>query len=192
MGRVLISALALGLAAAASTCGPEVGDAPAPCTELQQGGLTCEARDRCAACFSIDATTGIGSCRGVLADITVDEMAAALAIAVSADDRWKIECPAKNDHLLVVAESTVQSAASLTSLDDVESLSDEMGLQTRVTSGCREDGTVWGGLDIVLAVDESAAGGSCCIGDDCPGAEYRCDWAAAEGTPTRCVATTDD
>ena len=180
--------IAVGLIAA---CGPEVAEDEPPCEELRQQGSPCEQFMQCAGCFSVDSD-GVGTCRGVLTEIDEREMAAALAVAVSANDRWKTECPARVMHLDLHAAYAVAHASEYEQLEDLKSAlaenPDDQGIEVRVNSGCDNEGRAWGGLRTLARISESDPAPTCCIGSDCTGAEYRCEWPATEGAPTPCVA----
>ena len=181
-------ATAVGLIAA---CGPEVTEEEPACEELRQQGSACEQFMQCAGCFSVD-DDGVGTCRGVLTEIDEREMAAALAVAVSARDHWKTACPERVMHLDRHAAYAVAHAAEYEQLEDLKealgTATDEEGIEIRVNSGCNESGQVWGGLDSLLRIDPADPAPTCCVGPDCTGADFRCEWPATEGAPTPCVA----
>lgn len=174
-----------------AACGPEVAEEEPPCADLRQQGSACEQFMQCAGCFSVD-DDGVGTCRGVLTEIDEREMAAALAVAVSAADSWKTECPARVMHLDRQAAHAVAHAAEYELLEDLKSdiaeAPDGQGIEVRVNSGCDNDGRAWGGLETVVRISDADPAPSCCIGPDCTGADFRCEWPATEGAPTPCVA----
>ena len=119
-------------------------------------------------------------------------MVAALGGAVSAFDYWKTECPERTTRFDPHAAEAFNHAVEYETLEDLkESMleSSEGQLEVRVNSGCNDRGEVWGGLDVFVRISAADSAPTCCVGPDCTGADFRCEWSAAEGVPTPCMPT---
>ena len=145
---------------------------------------------QCAGCFSLDER-GVGTCRGVLTQLDEDEMAGALGGAASAADQWRLACPQRTTDLDPMAAHAVDHAGDYAELWDLKEDLNEVfdgRVEVRVNPGCNNDGDVWGGLEAFVRISEADPAPTCCVGPDCTGADFRCEWPATEGAPTPCVA----
>jgi len=173
----------------ATACGPELTEEAPPCEELRRQSVSLEELNQCAGCFSIDGD-GIGTCRGVLTELDEAEMAAALAASASAADHRKTVCPERTSVLDPLASHAVERASEFESLWDLKEAMAEgppsQDLEVRVNDGTSGE-EAWGGLRVFVRISGTDPAPSCCVGPDCGGADYRCEWPASEGAPTPCT-----
>lgn len=182
----------IGVVVALSCSARTAADEEDACETPRVVAPSCDVIRDCVGCFQIDPSTGRGRCQGTVHDISHEEMVAVLGATAITDERWKTECPERDEFLPILADLAMEHAEDYdVSYDLMQRLAagvDGRQLLVRITHRCVEEQPVIG-LSGLLTVALQTDAPTCCIGPECEGADFSCAWSADEGLPTRCVAT---